>query len=152
MIAGIVLIAFPHPSLLLLAFFVGAWLTVSGGFQIVMSFARRRELRHWGLTLAVGVVELLLGIWAMRRPDVTLSLLIDIIGLWAVDHRHAAVRARVRGPALAAQPDPHVLGAGPGEPSRSPSGWTTQPAPRRRGAVDAEYMQLKNTLLASLRP
>ncbi|HEX3908224.1 MAG TPA: DUF308 domain-containing protein [Mycobacteriales bacterium] len=84
LIAGIVLIAFPHPSLLLLAFFVGAWLTVSGTFQIVVSFARRRELRQWGLTLAVGVVELLLGVWAMRRPEVTLSLLIDLIGLWAV--------------------------------------------------------------------
>ncbi len=83
-IAGVVLIAFPNPSLLLLAFFVGAWLTVSGAFQIVVSFARRRELRHWGLTLAIGVIELLLGIWAMRRPDVTLGLLIDLIGLWAV--------------------------------------------------------------------
>jgi len=27
---------------------------------------------------------LLLGIWAMRRPEVTLALLITIIGLWAV--------------------------------------------------------------------
>jgi hypothetical protein len=83
-IAGVVLIAFPHPSLLLLAFFVGAWLTVSGAFQIVVSVARRHELSHWGLTLAIGVIELLLGIWAMRRPDVTLGLLIDILGLWAV--------------------------------------------------------------------
>jgi uncharacterized membrane protein HdeD (DUF308 family) len=30
------------------------------------------------------VIELLLGVWAMRRPEVTLSLLITIIGLWAV--------------------------------------------------------------------
>jgi uncharacterized membrane protein HdeD (DUF308 family) len=30
------------------------------------------------------VIELLLGIWAMRRPEVTLALLITIIGLWAV--------------------------------------------------------------------
>ena len=83
-IAGIVLVAWPGPSLLVLAFFTGAWLAVSGGFHIVTSFARRHELPHWGFTFALGVVELLLGVWAMRRPEVTLALLITIIGLWAV--------------------------------------------------------------------
>ena len=83
-IVGIILAAWPGPSLLLLAFFVGAWLAVSGIFHIVTSFSRRRELPHWGFTFALGVIELLLGVWAMRRPEVTLSLLITIIGLWAV--------------------------------------------------------------------
>ena len=83
-IAGIVLVAWPGPTLLVLAFFVGAWLTVSGGFHIITSFSRRRALPHWGFTLAVGVVEVLLGIWAMRRPEATLALLITIIGLWAI--------------------------------------------------------------------
>lgn len=83
-ISGIILVAWPGPSLLVLAFFVGAWLAVSGTFHIVTSFSRRRELPHWGFTLALGVIELLLGIWAMRRPEVTLALLITIIGLWAV--------------------------------------------------------------------
>lgn len=83
-IAGIILVAWPGPTLLVLAFFVGAWLAVSGCFHIITSFARRRELPHWGFTLVLGVIELLLGIWAMRRPEATLALLITIIGLWAV--------------------------------------------------------------------
>ncbi len=83
-IAGVVLVAWPGPSLLVLAFFVGAWLAVSGGFHIVTSVSRRRELPHWGFTFSLGVIELLLGIWAMRRPEATLVLLITIIGLWAV--------------------------------------------------------------------
>lgn len=83
-IAGIVLVAWPGPTLLVLAFFVGAWLTVSGSFHIIGSFSRRRELPHWGFTLAVGVIEVLLGIWAMRRPEAALALLITLIGLWAV--------------------------------------------------------------------
>ncbi|HUY49915.1 MAG TPA: DUF308 domain-containing protein [Streptosporangiaceae bacterium] len=83
-IAGVVLVAWPGPSLLVLAFFVGAWLAVSGSFHIVTSVSRRRELPHWVFTLALGVIELLLGIWAMRRPEATLALLITIIGLWAV--------------------------------------------------------------------
>jgi uncharacterized membrane protein HdeD (DUF308 family) len=83
-IAGVVLAAWPGPSLLVLAFFAGAWLAVSGGFHIVTSVSRRRALPHWGFTFSAGVIELLLGIWAMRRPEATLALLITIIGLWAV--------------------------------------------------------------------
>jgi uncharacterized membrane protein HdeD (DUF308 family) len=83
-IAGVVLVAWPGPSLLVLAFFTGAWLAVSGGFHLVTSISRRRELPHWGFTCSLGVIELLLGIWAMRRPEATLVLLITIIGLWAV--------------------------------------------------------------------
>jgi uncharacterized membrane protein HdeD (DUF308 family) len=83
-IAGVVLIAWPGPSLLVLAFFAGAWLAVSGSFNVVASFSRRRALPQWGFTLAVGVIEVLLGIWAMRRPEATLAALITIIGLWAV--------------------------------------------------------------------
>ena len=83
-ITGIVLVAWPGPTLLVLAFFVGAWLTVSGSFHIISTFSRRQELPHWGFTFAVGVIEVLLGIWAMRRPEATLALLITLIGLWAV--------------------------------------------------------------------
>jgi uncharacterized membrane protein HdeD (DUF308 family) len=83
-VTGVVLLAWPDATLLVLAFFVGAWLAVSGGFHIVLSYARRQALPHWGLSLVIGVVELLLGVWAMRRPEVTLDLIITIIGLWAV--------------------------------------------------------------------
>ncbi len=83
-IAGIILIAWPGPTLLVLAFFAGAWLTVSGSFHIIATFSRRHELPHWGFTFAVGVIEVLLGIWAMRRPEATLALLVTVIGLWAV--------------------------------------------------------------------
>ncbi|MGE5133976.1 MAG: HdeD family acid-resistance protein [Gemmatimonadota bacterium] len=83
-IAGIVLIAWPGPTLLVLAFFAGAWLTVSGAFHIITTYSRRRELPHWGFTFAVGVVEVLLGVWAMRRPEASLALLVTVLGLWAV--------------------------------------------------------------------
>ena len=83
-IGGVVLIAWPGPTLLVLAVFVGAWLAVSGAFHIITSFSRRRALPFWGFTFGVGMIELLLGVWAMRRPEVTLAALITIIGLWAV--------------------------------------------------------------------
>lgn len=83
-VAGVVLIAWPGPTLLVLAFFVGAWLAASGGFRIVDAIAHRHELPHWITVLAIGVVELALGVWAMRRPEVTVNLMTAILGLWAV--------------------------------------------------------------------
>jgi len=60
------------------------WLVTSGGFQVIVSAARRRELPYWRLTLALGVIELLLGLWAMRTPGVTLVSTAAVIGIWAV--------------------------------------------------------------------
>ncbi len=116
-IAGVVLVAWPRPSLLVLAFFAGAWLAVSGSFHIVTSVSRRRELSHWGFTCSVGVIELLLGIWAMRRPEVTLALLITIIGLWAVVTGviYCVLAFEIRGAAraLASAADVPPAGGGP---------------------------------------
>lgn len=83
-LAGFWLLAWPGPSLLVLAVFIGAWLTVSGVFNAVGAVAARREVRHWGLVLAIGIIEILLGMWAMRRPDFSLGLAITVVGFWAI--------------------------------------------------------------------
>ena len=83
-LAGLVLFAWPGPTGQVLVLFAGVWLVVSGGFQVVVSAARRRELPYWRLTLALGVIELLLGLWAMRTPGVTLVSTAAVIGIWAV--------------------------------------------------------------------
>jgi len=83
-LAGLVLFAWPGLTGQVLVLFAGVWLVVSGGFQVVVSAARRRELPHWRLTLALGVIELLLGLWAMRTPSATLVSTGAVIGTWAV--------------------------------------------------------------------
>ena len=83
-IAGLVLFAWPGLTGQVLVLFAGVWLVVSGGFQVVVSAARRRELPSWRLTLAVGAIELLLGLWAMRTPSPTLASTGAVIGIWAV--------------------------------------------------------------------
>jgi uncharacterized membrane protein HdeD (DUF308 family) len=148
-ISGVVLVAWPGPSLLVLAFFVGAWLAVSGGFHIVTSVARRRELPHWGLTLSVGVIELLLGIWAMRRPEATLALLITIIGLWAVVtgviYCVLAFEIRSAGRALA-----HATDMTEPDPAQLADRLDRLAQLHGRGMLStAEYTQLKTSLLAA---
>jgi uncharacterized membrane protein HdeD (DUF308 family) len=81
-VAGIVLAAWPGQTQLVLAVFIGVWLAVSGGFQAVVSVARRQQLRYWRFTLALGVIELLLGLWAMRTS--TAASAGTVIGVWAV--------------------------------------------------------------------
>ncbi len=83
-VAGIVLIAWPEPTLLVLAFVFGGLLAISGAFHVVSCAARRRHMAHWILGVAIGAVELLLGIWVMRRPEVTLTLVITVLGLWTI--------------------------------------------------------------------
>ncbi|MGZ4746675.1 MAG: HdeD family acid-resistance protein [Oryzihumus sp.] len=83
-LAGVVLLAWPAPTFLVLAEFAGIWLVLAGGFHLVTSVARRHALPAWGLAAAVGAVELLLGLWVVRRPEVTLSLVVVVLGLWAV--------------------------------------------------------------------
>jgi uncharacterized membrane protein HdeD (DUF308 family) len=83
-LAGLVLFAWPGLTGQALVLFAGVWLVVSGGFQIIVSAARRRELPYWRLTLALGVIELLLGLWAMRTPAPALASTGAVIGIWAV--------------------------------------------------------------------
>ncbi len=83
-VAGLVLLAWPGSTGLVLVLFAGVWLAVSGGFQVVMSAARRRALPYWRFTLALGVIELLLGLWAMRGPGASLASVSTVIGVWAV--------------------------------------------------------------------
>ena len=81
--AAIVLLAWPGPGLYTLAVFVGAWLVVSGLLHIVGAFANRHAPLWW-LVLVMGLIETPIGIWAMRRPGLTLVVLITLAGAWAV--------------------------------------------------------------------
>lgn len=81
--AGIALLVWPGRGLYVVAVFIGAWIVVSGVLHIVGALANR-QAPHWWLVLILGVIETPLGIWAMRRPGITLAILITLIGAWAI--------------------------------------------------------------------
>jgi|SRR5262245_5825571 len=81
--AGIALLVWPDKGLYVVAIFIGAWLIVSGVLHIVGALADR-WVPHWWLVLILGVIEVPLGIWAIRRPGITLAILITLIGVWAI--------------------------------------------------------------------
>ena len=43
---------------------------------------RDRSARSWILVL--GLIEIPVGIWALKRPGLTLAILITLMGVWAI--------------------------------------------------------------------
>lgn len=81
---GIAFVSWPEPSLLTLAIFIGAWMVVSGLFVIVGAIANRHDVSLWWLYLIFGLIEVPLGIAMLNRPELTLTLAITVVGIWAV--------------------------------------------------------------------
>jgi uncharacterized membrane protein HdeD (DUF308 family) len=81
--AGIALLVWPDRGLYVLALFVGVWIVTSGLLHIVGAFANRHA-PYWWLVLILGVIEVPIGIWAMRRPGLTLAVIITLTGVWAI--------------------------------------------------------------------
>jgi uncharacterized membrane protein HdeD (DUF308 family) len=81
--AGIALLVWPDRGLYVLAVFVGIWIVTSGLLHIVGAFANRHA-PHWWLVLILGLIEVPIGIWAMRRPGLTLAVIITLTGAWAI--------------------------------------------------------------------
>jgi uncharacterized membrane protein HdeD (DUF308 family) len=82
--AGVVIIAWPSPSLIVLGIFLGAWLIVVGTLSISGAFAARNVLPDWWLLLLLGLAEVSLGVLALADPGATLAALITVGGIWAV--------------------------------------------------------------------
>jgi uncharacterized membrane protein HdeD (DUF308 family) len=82
--AGIVIIAWPSPSLIVLGIFLGSWLIVIGTMTITGAFAARKVLPDWWLLLLLGLAEVPLGVLALADPGATLAALITVGGIWAV--------------------------------------------------------------------
>jgi uncharacterized membrane protein HdeD (DUF308 family) len=82
-VAGIVLLAWPDRGLYTLGVFAGIWIVTSGLIHIVGAFVNRFA-PHWWLVLLLGLIEVPIGIWAMRRPGLTLAVIVTLTGAWAV--------------------------------------------------------------------
>jgi uncharacterized membrane protein HdeD (DUF308 family) len=81
--AGIGLIAVPDKGLRTLGAFVGIWIVTSGLLHIVGAFANR-HVPYWWLMLAFGLIEVPIGIGALRHPGLTLALVVTFAGIWAI--------------------------------------------------------------------
>jgi len=81
--AGIALLVWPDKGLYTLGVFVGIFIITSGVLHVVGAFVNRHA-PHWWLVLVLGLIEIPIGIWAMRRPGLTLAVVITLTGVWAI--------------------------------------------------------------------
>jgi uncharacterized membrane protein HdeD (DUF308 family) len=81
---GVLIWAWPSPTLLVVAFWIGWYVLFSGIMTISGAIAGRDVIPYWGFMLAFGIGEVLLSFWLLARPGSTLVAAVLAIGLWAL--------------------------------------------------------------------
>lgn len=81
-VVGILALLAPFQTFGILALFIGWYLMLKGCLDIALALGTDRPL--WGLTLAVGIGQILLAIWALGYPGRSAWLLIAWVGTGAV--------------------------------------------------------------------
>ena len=80
---GVVVIAWPGRTLLVLVVLAGVQLLVVGMFRMFFALGERSGEGTWVLFL-VGVLSVVAGIFVMRRPSRTIEILVVVVGLFWV--------------------------------------------------------------------
>jgi uncharacterized membrane protein HdeD (DUF308 family) len=83
-IGGIAALTSPFQTFTVLAELIGIFLVVKGTFDFVIALAVRHDIDLWWMTLIAGILEILIGVWAMGYPGRSAALLIVWIGIGAI--------------------------------------------------------------------
>ena len=82
--AGVVLLAWPHPTLLVLTVVAGTIVVVQATVDATIGAATRREHVHWTARFAADVLQVGLGVALIARPSGTVHAAGLIIGIVAI--------------------------------------------------------------------
>jgi uncharacterized membrane protein HdeD (DUF308 family) len=83
-LGGIGALLSPFQTFTILAALIGFFLILKGTFDFVLAIAERRIFDLWWLTLIAGILQVLLGFWAVGYPGRSAVLLIIWIGFGAL--------------------------------------------------------------------
>jgi uncharacterized membrane protein HdeD (DUF308 family) len=81
---GVLLLARPGPSLLLLVLVFGAYAIIEGAFVLYAGLVGRGPGEHSILTAAAGAVSIVAGIVTLMWPGITTFALFLVIASWAI--------------------------------------------------------------------
>jgi uncharacterized membrane protein HdeD (DUF308 family) len=87
LLAGIVVLAWPGATLLVIAVLFGVQLIIAGIFRFVAAFATEDASGGTRVLLALlGVLSIIIGLWAVRHVLLTLLALIVLLGIfWVIN-------------------------------------------------------------------
>jgi uncharacterized membrane protein HdeD (DUF308 family) len=81
---GILAVAVPSITLVVLIAFFGAFVLVDGVIAVYLAIRGRENNRNWGWLLGEGIAGILIGILTFRWPGVTALVLLAFIAAWAI--------------------------------------------------------------------
>jgi uncharacterized membrane protein HdeD (DUF308 family) len=82
--AGIIAFVWPDETFVTLAIILAWYLLIDGLFEIVAAFYARQVHEWWWMFLIMGVVEVLIGFWAIGYTGRSIALLIIWVGATAL--------------------------------------------------------------------
>jgi uncharacterized membrane protein HdeD (DUF308 family) len=83
-VGGIAALIDPWQTFTILAALIGFFLVLKGTCDFVIALVMRHDVDLWWMTLIGGVIEILLGIWALGYPGRSAALLIVWVGIGAI--------------------------------------------------------------------
>ncbi len=99
--AGIAVLAWPAETLLVVAVLFGVQLVITGIFRFVMAFSE--PLRGAGIRIlyaVIGLLSLIVGVWAIRHANLTVVLLAVLLGIFWIVNGTFEIFAALSEPAL----------------------------------------------------
>ena len=82
-LAGIIAFVWPGRTLLVISVVLAWFLVFKGIVDIVAAFSNHGR-PWWWVTLILGILELLLGIWAAGYPGRSLFVFVNVVGIYAI--------------------------------------------------------------------
>lgn len=83
-IGGVLALLVPFQTFGILALLIGWYLLFKGLASVIFSIVGRDALHLWGLLLATGILEMVIGVWAIGYPGRSAWLLILWVGIGAL--------------------------------------------------------------------
>jgi uncharacterized membrane protein HdeD (DUF308 family) len=80
-LAGIVLLAWPDRTIIVVARLAGILIAIVGVAEIIEALTHRERGSYWGMLLVRGVLNLAIGVVLLVWPDITVTALVWLFGL-----------------------------------------------------------------------
>jgi uncharacterized membrane protein HdeD (DUF308 family) len=83
-VGGIGALASPFQTFTILAGLIGFFLILKGSFDFGIALATRHFVDLWWMTLILGILQIVIGVWATGYPGRSAALLIIWVGVGAI--------------------------------------------------------------------
>jgi len=80
LVIGVVLLAWPKESFKALAVIIGIGFVIGGIAHVLDALVTHRAGSYWGLLLARGALDVIVGLFAIVYPDITVALVAIFVG------------------------------------------------------------------------